>query len=260
LVIIRKLFWPSLATAIALAILLSLGFWQLARRTEKELQLSGLTQALTAVPVSLDGRALLDMEVHQAGHSNDGRSSIAELTRVSISGVFLADRSIPVRATLPATKGGLTSGVGFFWMTPLQTPGGVTVFINRGFVSAGGSFKAPDIATPPEPVTITGLMRKSERRYRFMPTDIPENREFFVRETLRLAQYAALSPDSTASFFIDAERAPGDARPPVGVDPREMIARIPNNHLQYAVTWFAFAATLVGVFGFFARGRLKDQS
>jgi surfeit locus 1 family protein len=39
-----------------------------------------------------------------------------------------------------------------------------------------------------------------------------------------------------------------------------MIARIPNNHLQYAVTWFAFAATLVGVFGFFARGRLKEQS
>jgi surfeit locus 1 family protein len=258
--IVRKLFWPTLATAIALAILMSLGFWQLARRAEKELQLGGLNTALTAVPLNLDDRALLDIEAHQAGHANDGRASIAELTRVSISGVFLPDRSIPVRATLPATKGGQTSGIGFFWMTPLQTPGGVIVFINRGFVSAGGSFKAPDIATPHGPVTIIGLMRKSERRHRFMPVDIPENREFFVRDTQRLAQYASLSLDRTAGFFIDAERTPGDARPPVGVDPREMIARIPNNHLQYAVTWFAFAATLVGVFGFFARGRLKENA
>lgn len=257
---LRRLLWPTLATAIALAILLSLGFWQLARSTEKNLMLDGLTRAITANPINLDGRDLREIEAHQAGFSNEGRVSIAELTRVSISGVFLPDSSVPVRVTLPATKGGLTSGIGFFWMTPLRTSGGAIVFINRGFVSAGGTFSAPEIATPSGPVTITGLMRKPERRGRFTPADIPERREFFIRDIIILAQAARLPPDNAAAFFIDAERAGSDARPPVGVDAREMIQRIPNNHLQYAVTWFAFAATLVGVFGFFARARLKESS
>jgi surfeit locus 1 family protein len=256
---VRRLVWPGLATAIALAILLSLGFWQLARREVKERQLSGLASALNATPLSLDGRDLRDLDVHEAGHGNEGRASIAELTRVSITGVYLPDRSVPVRGTLPATKGGLTSGIGFFWMTPLQTPGGTIVFVNRGFVSAGGNFKPPDIPTPEGQVTVTGLMRKHERRGRFTPADIPAQREYFIRDIIVLTQAARLEQEKTAFFFIDAERNPGDLRPPVGVDPREMIARIPNNHLQYAVTWFAFAATLIGVFGFFARARLREK-
>ncbi len=48
-----------------------------------------------------------------------------------------------------------------------------------------------------------------------------------------------------------------DATPPVGVEAREMIARIPNNHLQYAVTWFGLALTLVGVYAAFALTRLR---
>ena len=36
--------------------------------------------------------------------------------------------------------------------------------------------------------------------------------------------------------------------PPAGVDVRELIARIPDNHLQYALTWFGLALTLLSVF------------
>jgi surfeit locus 1 family protein len=38
------------------------------------------------------------------------------------------------------------------------------------------------------------------------------------------------------------------------------VAIIPNRHLEYALTWFGLAATLIGVFVAFAAGRLHGQS
>jgi surfeit locus 1 family protein len=35
---------------------------------------------------------------------------------------------------------------------------------------------------------------------------------------------------------------------------------LPNNHLQYAVTWFGIALTLVGVFTAFAWRRLREPA
>jgi surfeit locus 1 family protein len=257
---VRKLLWPGLATLIALATLLSLGSWQLSRKAEKEAQLRGLAMAMTSSPLDLNARNLNDVGVHGPGVSNEARSSIAELTRVTISGVFMQARNVPVRATLPATSGGLTSGIGFFWMTPLETQSGDVVFINRGFVNSGSGWKAPAVRTPEGPQVISGLMRKPERKQMFTPTDIPAQGEYFTRDPITMAQAAGLSPDKVAFFFIDAERQPGNLVPPIGADPREMIARIPNNHLQYAVTWFGFALTLIGVFGFFARARLRETA
>jgi surfeit locus 1 family protein len=40
--------------------------------------------------------------------------------------------------------------------------------------------------------------------------------------------------------------------PPAGVLPKELIARIPDNHLSYALTWYGLALTLIGVFIAFA--------
>jgi surfeit locus 1 family protein len=257
---IRKLFWPGLATLIAFCILVSLGIWQLNRLFEKEAQFSALRHAITSPPQVLDGAEALKVKVHDAGLSNIGYGEIAELSRMRITGVFLPVRSVPVRATLPATAGSPIGGIGFFWMTPLQLDNGVVVFVNRGFVTAGGDWKAPAISTPEGPQEIVGLMRKPEFPRTFTPADNSAKGEYFSRDPAAMARAVGLPSERVATFFIDQERTPGALTPPVGVDPREMIARIPNNHLQYAVTWFAFAMTLLGVFGFFARARLKESA
>jgi surfeit locus 1 family protein len=256
----RKLLGPGLATLVALVILLSLGVWQLNRRAEKEAILSALAQAMTAAPRNLVVLAPDAVHVRAAGNGSSNEGELAELTRVQVSGTYLPARSVPVRATLPATKGGLTSGIGFFWMTPLQLEGGTIVFINRGFVPSGGDFKAPAIPTPEGQRNITGLIRRPEFRQMFTPPDNAAKGEYFSRDPRLMALAVGLAPEKVVNFFVDAERLPENATPPVGVDPREMIARIPNNHLQYAVTWFGFALTLLGVFGFFARARLREPA
>jgi surfeit locus 1 family protein len=256
----RILLWPGLATAIALGILLSLGVWQLNRRAGKEALLGALNASLTATPLALATDAVERIKVHAAGFPAIGPDELPELTRVTVTGTFLPTRSVPVRATLPATKGGMTSGIGFFWMTPLRLESGAVIFINRGFAPSGGDWKPPAIPTPEGSQTINGLIRQPEKPQMFTPPDNPAKGEYFSRDPRAMAMAVGLAPDRVSAFFVDAERAPGDAMPPVGVDAREMIARIPNNHLQYAVTWFGFALTLIGVFGFFARARLKETA
>ncbi len=40
--------------------------------------------------------------------------------------------------------------------------------------------------------------------------------------------------------------------------PGKLKPNLPNNHLQYAITWFGLAAVLAGVFAVFARGRMRE--
>jgi surfeit locus 1 family protein len=257
---VRRLLWPALATLVALAILIALGFWQLARMVEKEAQLESLRLSMTTAPIPLADGDLRRLSVRRAGFPSRDYEQVAELARVKIEGRFLAARSVPVRATLPSGKGAAVSGIGFFWMTPLETPSGQIVFVNRGFVPSGGDWRSPAITTPDGAQEITGLMRAPEEPRMFMPADNPVKGEYFSRDPRSMARAAGLDPAKVASFFIDAERQPGSLTLPVGVDAREMIARIPNNHLQYAMTWFGLALTLVGVFAFFARARLKENA
>ena len=59
-----------------------------------------------------------------------------------------------------------------------------------------------------------------------------------------------------APFYVEADATPNPGGWPKGGQTR---LDIPNNHLQYAMTWFGIAATLVGVFTAFAWKRLKGD-
>ena len=254
----RALLWPGVAASIALAILLSLGVWQLRRMGEKEAILAALERGIDAKPLQLRGPELRRLTVLPPGRAPGGEA-LSELTRIEISGVFLDSPGVPVRATLPSsTRGAVSGGIGFFWMSPLRLDDGAILFVNRGFVPSGADFRPPAIRTPDGRQTIVGLLRAPEQRQMFTPADVPAKREFFIRDPETMARAANIDPAQVVALFVDAERASvADATPPVGVEAREMIARIPNNHLQYAVTWFGLAMTLIGVFTAFAAARLR---
>jgi surfeit locus 1 family protein len=248
--------WPLLATLVALGILLSLGTWQLQRMHEKAAILKALDQAITATPKNIEPTKIAGLKISNAGGVTIAENQLPELTRITLKGSYISGRSVPVRATLPTPKNQRSlGGLGYFWMTPLQVENGPIIFINRGFVPTTADYKAPVIETPEGPQEITGLLRQPEKPQTFTPKDNSAKGEYFARDPKQLATYVALN--EVADFYIDLERpSADDLRLPVGADAKEMITRIPNNHLQYAVTWYGFALTLLGVFGFFARGRI----
>ena len=67
-------------------------------------------------------------------------------------------------------------------------------------------------------------------------------------------------PSAARECALWPSRLDADARPePRGGLPRGGVTRLdlPNRHLEYALTWFGLALTLIGVYGVFAASRLR---
>ena len=71
-----------------------------------------------------------------------------------------------------------------------------------------------------------------------------------------MAKSAGVDPSGLLPFFIDAGPAANPGGLPVG---GVTIVDLPNNHLQYAVTWYGLAAALAGVLGVWL-WRRRDQA
>lgn len=248
----RRLIVPGLAAAIVTGILLSLGTWQVKRlawKTDLNATIAArahgpavpapsLAEARAAAPEDLDWRP------------------------VEVEGRWLAGEAW-VHTVLGEARGP-AKGPGFWVMAPLERADRSIVWINRGFTPAdrrdpaargeATSEGANGTSIPPKDlVRIEGLIRPPEPRGAFTPADDPAKRLFFVRDPAALSSALALAPDRTAPFTIDAAAS---ATPPGGL-PQAGETRLvfENRHLGYAVTWYGLAATCVGVFVAWARGR-----
>lgn len=233
-------FWLGLVLLpIALAVLVSLGTWQVKRLYWKQDLLAAIEQRSTAQPADLKTiESLL-----ASGEPIDYRTARA-------SGRFLNDRERHFFATFEGQSG-------FYVYTPLELDDGRLLFVNRGFVP----YDRKDAALRPQSLvegvqTITGLARaRLEEKPSFM---VPENDEaaniFYWKDLDRMAASAGLPAEKVLPFFLDA-----DATPVPGGLPRGGVTVIdlPNSHLQYAITWYGLALALLGVALF---GWLKRKS
>lgn len=239
----RRLVKLGVATAIALAILVGLGSWQLARLSWKEALVARVTERMAADPVPAPPRAEwnnLDLEA-------------LAYRRVRVEGAFDHAREARVYVNLPDAHGRF-KGPGYFIVTPLALKqGGGTVLVNRGFVPE----PAVDPATRPQgqvagEVAVTGLLRGPEDRNSFTPADDPAKRLFFARDPAAIA--VGLGIADAAPFTIDADATPNPGGLPQGGETR---VSFPNRHMEYALTWYGLAATLAAVFGMFAWRTLR---
>jgi surfeit locus 1 family protein len=229
----RTLFWPGLFTLLGVAALVGLGVWQLNRLAWKEALIAAVAARAGAPPVAAPDEAdwfRLDPSEY-------------EYRRVSVAGTFDYAHQVFVFRTLENPRGRY-GGPGYLVLTPLRLANGATIIVNRGFVPSAdrSAFLA---GSPPDarPVNVTGLMRASEPRNWFTPADDPARGDWFTRDPGAIA--TALKLERVAPFTIDADAGPDrDALPEGG----ETILAFPNNHFSYALTWFATALALAGVF------------
>ncbi len=120
----------------------------------------------------------------------------------------------------------------------LQRPDGPPLLVDLGWVPTEGT--APPAATGS--ATVEGYARAPEHPHWFSPDNDPAAHRFYTLDPAVIG--AALRQGNVAPFTLVAMGRPTDT-PPI---PATALPRPPNNHLQYALTWFGLAAALVGVF------------
>ena len=240
---------------IAFAGFVALGTWQLFRLSWK-----------------LDLIARVDQRVHAAPVAAPGPSEWPSITdkkdvyrHVSAAGSYLSDRSVLVQAVTDL-------GPGFWVMTPLRMTSGSIVIVNRGFVlpsehAVGQAvdhrtvFCGDGANTNRQPITVTGLLRISEPGGGFLRKNEPAAERWYSRDVQAIAREKKLGP--VAPYFIDAEadanqsqRQPSTDCPIGGLT----VIAFQNNHLVYAVTWYALALMVAGAFGWLVVFKPRNKS
>jgi surfeit locus 1 family protein len=237
---------PIAIVVTALAVLVSLGAWQLERRVWKERLIETLTQRLSAPPVALpppEEWSRLDPENY-------------EYRRVRFRAEFLPDKD----ALLWASISGMRDDVrppGFFAFTPARLPSGGVVVVNRGFLRDArptGASARP--AAAPGIVEVVGVLRWPEPKPWFLTAPFSKkDRLWFIRDQHAMA--AEHGWGEVAPFYIEREtQVPPDGLPAAG----PFKPNLPNNHLHYALTWFGLAAVLAVIFAIWLRGRRRETA
>jgi len=229
----RPWFGLSVPAAIVFAILIGLGTWQLQRKAWKEALIASLTERLAAPPISVP--------VPAAWPALDPARD--EYRRVTFTAAF----DYPAEALVYAGGSALrpdVSGVGYWVFAPARLPGGGTVAVNRGFVPEGRQERTLRVAGEiAGPIAIIGVMRWREASHWFTPAGDAAKNLWFARDPQAIA--AAKGWGTIAPFYVEQESpVPAGGLP----QPGKVVVNLPDNHLQYAVTWYGLAAALFGVF------------
>ena len=185
--------------------------------------------------------ARVDARIHALSVPAPRAASKAdEYRRVRISGHFLHEKSALVQAVT-------VRGPGFWVLTPLVTDQGFTLIVNRGFVPP---HKRRDYARPQGEVQVAGLLRLTEPGGGFLRSNDPKADRWYSRDVAAIAKARRIE-GPLADYFVDADATGGF---PVG---GLTVINFPNNHLQYAITWFVLAAMIAGAYIFVMRQERK---
>lgn len=226
------------------AALVALGSWQLQRKAWKEALIATLDVRLATPPMEMPPTAAWP-------HLDPARD---EYRRVKFGVVFDHDKEALVYAIGSAFRPD-ASGPGYWIFTPARLTDGAFVMVNRGFVPEAS--KEPTTRAAGQiagPVEITGALRWPEARHWFSPADDPAHNLWFARDPRNIAAAKDIGP--VAPFYVEQETPV----PPGGwPQPGKLVVRLPDNHLQYAITWYGLALVLVVVFVLYARSSFRDE-
>ena len=240
----RSVLLPAVVAAVAFAVLISLGVWQLQRKVWKENLIATLAERTSAPPSALPppGRW-------------QGLTPADEFRRVTLRADFAPGREGRVYSGGAGLRDDV-KGQGYFAFAPARLPDGSTVVVNRGYVdnpNADASLKP--LALPTTAIDIVGVLRWPEPPGWFVAPYSERQDLWFARDHRAMA--ARYGWGDVAPFYIEME----SPAPPGGVPrPGVLTIKLRNDHLGYALTWFGLAAVLVGVFGFWMRSRWRETA
>ncbi len=238
-------------TLTMVALFAGLGLWQLQRRVEKHALIAALTERLAAAPGPLPLPAQWGALSPQAD----------EFRRVRFAATYQPAPDAMVYSSGSAVREDI-SGPGTWAFVPARLPGGETIVINAGFVQntmqdRGQQDRAVARLVTGEPAMLTGYIRFPETAGALTPAENIAKRLWFTRDHLAMARTLGWGQGGSrvAPFYIDLEQpVPANGIPKPG--PLEV--HLKDDHLQYALTWFALAGAVVIAFGVWLRAQRRE--
>jgi cytochrome oxidase assembly protein ShyY1 len=227
---------PGVIALAGLVVLVSLGTWQVERKAWKEALIATLNDRLKAAPIALPP------------HTEWNKlTPVDEFTRVRLRVEYAQGKDALVYAANSALRDDVKAP-GYFVFAPARLPDGAQVAVNRGYV--------PDKVYPIPAGTqeIVGYLRWPESSSWFIADHDQTGSVWYVRDHRQMAQMREWG--EVAPFYIEQE----SPVPPAGLPhPASLKPQLRNDHLQYAITWYGLALTLIGVFGFWVRSRFREK-
>ena len=202
----RRMIAPLLFGVLGVAILASLGVWQVQRLGWKTAVIADIEARLAAAPAAVP---------------EEPRPEADRYLRVRAEGA-IEPGELDVYTSAPG------QGVGYRVIVPLRLVDGRRILLDRGFVPIGEK----DAARHVGPILVEGSLAWPRETDRFTsPPDRAKN-IWFARDVPLMAEALGTEPVMLVTASSDD---PGQPMPlPVTVD-------IPNNHLGYAIQWFGMA-------------------
>ncbi|MHA6266393.1 SURF1 family protein [Aliiroseovarius sp. CAU 1755] len=220
-----RLIVTAVLSILVLAVFVGLGNWQLDRLAWKEAVLAQIEAQISAPPVPLpeDPDPIRDKYLPVIVRGNVNPEELH---------VLVSSRDY---------------GAGFRIIQPFTLANtGQRIMIDRGFVPVGDKLKLRSGGD----MTVTGNLHWPDERDDYTPANDAAKNYWYAREVEVLAE----ALDTDPILVVAASSTDPDILPM-----RVTTEGIPNDHLEYAMTWFLMAATWVMMTGF-ALWRMKRRT
>ncbi|WP_412507728.1 SURF1 family protein [Roseovarius sp. SYSU LYC5161] len=200
---------PILFGLAGVAVLVSLGVWQVQRLAWKEGVLAEIEATIAAAPGPLPAQPAAAEDKYRP---------------VEITGNF---RQGALRVLVSRKR----VGAGHLIISPFETADGRRILVDRGFLELETELSAP----PQGRVTVTGNLHWPDDRNDSTPENDVAGNTWFARDIGQMADVLDTGPVLVVARRLS--QSDTDVTPlPVDTD------HIPNDHLEYAITWFSLAA------------------
>ena len=196
----------------------SLGTWQLYRLQWKQDLISKIEKGLKSSPIE---------------YSDDIKK---DYQRVKLIGKYDYESQIYLYSLNEKGK------PGFDVITPFETTNKENILINRGCITKDLKDNLPRVLLSND---ITGMLRNANRKNLFTPeNDLQKNIWFY----LNFNEVEKITGKKFSKYIVYLEDKNLDIP-----KPKQITIDLPNNHLKYAITWYAISISIIFYYLYFRR-------
>ena len=211
----RRLFFPLLLGLVGCAVLVGLGVWQLQRLEWKTAKLAQIAAKISATPVTLPTTVTPENDIYLP---------------VTVNGRLLGPEAFVITGLAQA-------GAGYRVIGAFEVAGnGRKIMVDLGFVAEADRA----VELPSTPMTVTGNLNWPAEKDSYTPEPELLRKLWFARDVERMANVLGTEQVMVVANAIDPAIP---AISPLPVD----ISSVPNDHLNYAITWFSLAVVWLGM-------------